>query len=414
MDVVGFGHYMPGTVIEVPGKEGYGIEEACSGVLSFFTLLFIAVVFIVWNRRPWFRSILLIVAALFWAVFMNTVRIFLIPIADFDFDLDLAHGIPHAILGWTTLAIGILLLLSTDQFLMFLFGPVEKSSGESGPFGKIITHIWNNLIAGVPEEERGKKRKKRSQPLSSLSRGLAWGSAAILLLAGVMSLYFVQQSLVAPTKMKIRFFDSNVVVPLAQQDLPKELGGWELLDDGYSAADRVGGSDLGQHSDSWYYKDPRFRAVVSFDQTFPGWHELTTCYKSAGFRLVNRIYREATIQTPDGEVEWPYIEAHFEKDTGERGFLVFSLFDAFGEPLTAPREWGTFNSFIIRAANRLNHKVRARLFRSEAYQSQVFVQTFGEINEEIKSDATKHYLEIRKILRDKFIEKREAASASDG
>ena len=69
---------MNGTVVQVPGHESYGIEQACSGVQSFFTLLFIAVVFIVVFRRPLFRSIILIGSAVFWALFMNTVRIFLI------------------------------------------------------------------------------------------------------------------------------------------------------------------------------------------------------------------------------------------------------------------------------------------------------------------------------------------------
>jgi len=161
LDLAGLGHHMDGTVIDVPGRESYGIEQACSGVQSFFTLLFIAVVFIVVFRRPLFRSIILIASAVFWALFMNTVRIFLIPIAD-QIDFNLAHGFPHAMLGWCTLIVGALLLLSTDQFLLFLFGPVDTEIGRSGPFGRFITKFWNSLVAGsaLTNDEAGRRRKK--------------------------------------------------------------------------------------------------------------------------------------------------------------------------------------------------------------------------------------------------------------
>ena len=151
-DSVNIAHYMPGTVIEVPGNKN-GIEEACSGIQSFFLLLFVAVVLCVWLRRTVFRSILLIAAAVIWSVFMNCIRIFLIPIFDINFDIDLSVGIQHDLLGWSTMAMGVMLLLSTDQFLMFLFGPVDPGTGSSGPLGKFITKVWNGLIAGKKDDE---------------------------------------------------------------------------------------------------------------------------------------------------------------------------------------------------------------------------------------------------------------------
>jgi len=108
LDLAGLGHHMNGTVIQVPGRGSYGIEQACSGVQSFFTLLFIAVVFIVVFRRPFFRSIVLLASAVFWALFMNTIRIFLIPVLD-QVDIDVAHGFSHAMLGWGTLLVGVVL-----------------------------------------------------------------------------------------------------------------------------------------------------------------------------------------------------------------------------------------------------------------------------------------------------------------
>ena len=142
LDLISIAHYMPGTVIEVPGKR-YGIEEACSGIQSFFLLLFVAVVMSVWLRRTVFRTAILIAAAIVWSVFMNCIRIFLIPFLDQNFGFDLTEGVAHDLLGWSTMAVGVMLLLSTDQFLMFLFGAVDPSTSVS------YTHLTLPTIYSV-------------------------------------------------------------------------------------------------------------------------------------------------------------------------------------------------------------------------------------------------------------------------
>ena len=417
LDLLQFGHHMPGTVIQLPGNKQYGIEQACSGVVSFFTLLFVAVVFIVWNRRPWFRGLLLMIAAVFWALFMNTVRIMIIPIVDQNLGIDLSSGIQHDILGWAVLLMGIFLLFSTDQFLLFLFGPVETSTGQSGPFGRLLTAIWNNVLAGDSEGE--KRRRRRRQPVSKFGRTAIWSTAAVLALLGVMQVVDLARSWNQPD-LKVKFFDSDVTLPFEESDLPTEITSvtedgntikWTQV--GYKPEDRSRGSDLGLRSDVWSFNASRCRAMVSMDQTFPGWHELTTCYRNQGWKLVKRDRRVAPI-SDENDTEWPYIEAHFERDTGEKGYLLFSHFDAFGEPFDAPAEWGTINSFIVRASNRLTHRIRGRLFRGEAYQTQVFSAQFSEFDADLQKEITAQYLQIRSIYRDRFMEKRNGAVASTG
>lgn len=411
LDVIRFGHYMPGTVIEVPGKEGgYGIEGMCSGIQSFFTLLFVTVVFVVWMRRPFFRSLLLVVSAVFWAIFMNVVRLFVIPTLDFYADIDLAHGIEHAFLGWGTLLLGIILLLSTDQLLMFLFGPVEASGSESG-MAKFITRVWNNLIAGDKEEDEHKKKRRRRPPLSAMSRTMAWATAGVLVLCGAMSMVSIAQAFKAPVKdMTIQFFQTDVMVPLAKEDLPTTIDNWELLpnEDGYHADDRDFWSDFGRRSDSWIYATPRYRATISLDQTFPGWHELSICYRSGGWTLLSRTWKAEEVNI-DGETEeWPFIEYRFKKRTGEHALVIFSLFDNFGQPYPAPKDWGSFTEHLNDLKNRFGQETRARLFRSETYQSQVFVHNFGEISDDMRQEITDRYLKARSKLRDAFVERRTA------
>ncbi len=422
LDLVGMGHHMPGTIIQIPGKT-YNIENACSGVQSFFTLLFVAVVFAVWNRRPWFRSSILVLAAVVWAIFMNTIRILTIPIVDRTFGIDLSSGVSHDLLGYAVLTFGILMLLSTDQFLLFLFGPVEESTGQAGPMGQFLTSFWNGTVAGEDGESSGKRRRKTNKPISPFGRTLIWGTATLLVLIGGIQFIDVVRSYSSPD-LKIQFFEANVVQPFTQEDMPSTLETpdagapqlWKQVD--YHASNRVSGSDLGMRSDSWTYTNEvkLIRTTASLDQTFPGWHELTVCYQNDGWKLVDRFVVEAT--DADGET-WKYIEALLSKETGETGFLLFSHFDAFGNPLDVPVKWDLITSFYNRAKNRLSHRIRGSLFQSEAYQTQVFTAQFGQIRDDQKEAVRQQFLEIRSKMRERFLEKRNDAdvvtdaSASD-
>ena len=397
LDLYGLGHYMNGTVIQVPGKEAYGIEGACSGVQSFFTLLFVAVLFVVVYRRSFFRSAILIASAVFWALFMNTVRIFLIPVLD-QIDINVAHGFPHALLGWGTLAVGVLLLLSTDQFITFMFGPVDREAGEAGPFGKLVTKTWNNLISGTPDEQTKKKRSKNARkPITAAGKTAIWVFCGILTLGGLWSSFDVVKSF-ATAPSYVRFFDSDVVRPFEENDLPEDIDGWKLEEGSYAIDVRDRGSDLGKRSDQWRYRGAGYSAVVSLDQPFPGWHELTTCYRNAGWTLVDRVRMD-----PDDGDGWPYVTAEFKQATGERAFLVFALFNSVGEPVDPPAQWNRMVHFLSGVKNRMSGRLRASMFDRSTYQLQAFVTTYGDsFPDKAKRDVESHFLKVREIVKNRF------------
>ena len=453
LDLLGLGHHMNGVVIQTPDGKSYGVAEACSGVVSFFTLIAITMAFIVWARRistphsivttvllivgiaviaiekstlddygyftlvgialilagvVGFRSSVLLMSAFFWALFMNTLRILLIPVAELKLGFDLASGIAHDILGYVVLIVGVLLILSTDQFLTFLFGPVETLGEEAAGFQRPISRFWNSFLAGNEAEEssgkRNRKKQSARQPLSPVNRTLIWVIAGIIVGCGLFQLWDVQRSFAQPG-LQVRFFDKDVTVDFQKEDVPEILGGnWKQIE--YKFDDRSHGSDLGQRSDIWQFQGPRCIATTSIDQTFPGWHELTTCYKNQGWRLVSRVWHNP--DPIEGQEPWQFIEARFEKQTGEKGYLLFSHFDSFGKPVEAPVKWGSLNSLMIRARNRLSNRIRASLFDGEVYQTQVFLGSFNELDDEIKAEVQDRYLEVREILRNRFKEKRAA------
>ena len=449
LDLLGLGHFLDGTQIHVPGKPGYGIEEACSGVQSFFTLLFITVVMMVVFRRiktnlaggtvlailgilsliaslllalPFMlyvgiafilwgllglRAMALIYAAVFWAMFINVLRILLIPVLDVNGVADLTSGFGHVLLGWGALAIGLALLLSTDQLLLFLFGPVDPEMGESGPFGKLITKFWNQLVSGQEELESSKKKKRRAVPVAAGSTRLAWIVAAILAVGGIFQLTDVARGFSETNK--VQFFDADITQAMKEGDLPKQLENWALVENSYEVSTRDHGSDLGRRSDAWQFRAPNCKAIVSFDQTFPGWHELTTCYRNSGWTLDERVVIKPEVG--EGEKSWDIVEAKFSKTTGERGYLLFSHFNGAGEPESAPVNIGTLESFLTRAKNRLSNRVRRSLFSSETYQVQAMVQHYGVLDSGVEQEIQDRFVQAREILRQKFLERNKGNAA---
>lgn len=440
LDLIGLKHYKSGTVIEVPGTLGYGIEEMCSGVQSFFTLFFFAVVLIVFFRRaqtnvyqflagallalltvaigalggiPMLYPIagamllyglmgvsatLLILASILWAIFMNTARIVTIPIAEQWFGIDLAHGIKHDLLGYAVLVTGILLLFSTDQLIQFVLGPQDP---EGGIFGRLAKSLDSN--------KKTSKRKRRS--VSPMTKGLIWTTAVVLALCGLVQIGQVGSALADPNT-KIHFFDPNVTVPFEEGDIPNEIANWRKVD--YRQEVRNRSADLGLRSDGWQFRAPRCAPYVSFDQTFPGWHELTTCYGNAGWKLLNRKRIEPSSRSAQaGDQSWAYVEATFEKETGEHAYLLFSIFDSRGQSVDPPASWGGFGSLLIRLKGRMAHKWRSALFQSEAYQTQVFVQTNGPISDDLRTEVRDRYLTVREAIRRRFLEKQNLSSATD-
>ena len=114
----------------------------------------------------------------------------------------------------------------------------------------------------------------------------------------------------------------------------------------------------------------------------------------------------------DESKNWPYIEAEYEKETGEQGFLIFSLFDVFGDGYDAPGDWDTLDYYAIHLKNRLSHRIRAQLFRGETYQTQAFVETYIKLTDAEKADVAQNYLKLRDQMRKKFLEHREKAEGS--
>jgi exosortase len=124
LDLLSIPHHITGVVFDLPGGKLF-VEEACSGVQSLFALLCVALLFLAFNRRPVVLAPLYAAAAIFSAGLLNLVRIVSIAVAQEWYKMDLAHGVPHEVLGYCCLLSAVLLLASFDRWFRVMFYPLS-------------------------------------------------------------------------------------------------------------------------------------------------------------------------------------------------------------------------------------------------------------------------------------------------
>ncbi len=113
---MGLLHDREGTLLQFPGKI-FMVAEACSGVQSLFTIVFLAALVICLKRRSIIHGAALLATGAFFAGLMNTTRVVTIAFAWERYATDWTSGMSHDVLGYACLAMAALLLLSADAFL---------------------------------------------------------------------------------------------------------------------------------------------------------------------------------------------------------------------------------------------------------------------------------------------------------
>lgn len=383
LDTFGYVHFQPGTVLEFAGKS-FGVAEACSGIQSFFAVLCFAALLQVYMRRGVLHSCLLMATSPLWAILMNTIRITAIPVAYAALGIDLSHGLIHDLLGFCTMGIAIGLLISADELLLKL-GELASAGLGVGSKRAVKASVTDNPDRQIPVATPHHARLTAK----SVALGLAMVPLCglfVLQCTDAVASWGIQ-------KKTIDFFRDEPLIAMSYKDAPEVLNGWPQLQDGYHRENRErDNDDLGQQSDLWYYDSPHGRVSLSFDQMFPGWHELTRCYRSAGWTLEKR----SVVPTSVADT-WPAVTAEFSRE-GEHGFLVWSLVTRNGKPVEPPGEWNTWTSLKERLQNRLTPAVRGALFGIAAYQVQVFVTDVAPVSEQAKADALTAFLSVRDPL----------------
>lgn len=144
-------HYREGNVLNFPGKS-FLVEEACSGVQSLFTILFLAAFVFCLKRRSFIHGFCLLSFGVILSGMMNILRVVVIAVA-WDLDAtDLSKGWPHDALGYLCLGLAAAMLMSADQLLEFLFDPMldVRRHGRASLYFNPLIAAWNKALAVLP------------------------------------------------------------------------------------------------------------------------------------------------------------------------------------------------------------------------------------------------------------------------
>ena len=160
-------HYRDGNILQFPGKS-FLVEEACSGVQSLFTILFVAALTACLKRRSMVHAMALIGSGLIFAGVMNTLRVIAIAVAWEKYSIDLSTGWQHDATGYFFLTVTALLLMSADRFLEFFFDRVPdiKSNGPAESFFNPVIQAWNWCFTITPAN-RGSSSETIARPVTA-------------------------------------------------------------------------------------------------------------------------------------------------------------------------------------------------------------------------------------------------------
>lgn len=390
LNQLNYTHFRSGNVIEFANKS-LMIEEACSGVQSLFTVLFLAAVIICLRRRSFFPAIGLFCWGIFWATSMNIVRVTGLAIAWRSFGIDLTAGWSHTAWGYVVLLTTIILMLSTDRLIDGMTSFVPDPRTESERFRNPVTSIWNWIFKVHLPMSTANLEKKRQQPLHLPPKFLR-SIPVVAVIAAVLFAAQTSQAVVNSRSSASPLTLSSSLELFKATDLPPKLNTW--VQSGYTTDTRSQSSSFGQYSNTWNYKFGDQAAHISCDHLFRGWHHLEVCYRGIGWEIESRRVIDGD-PSESGE-SWPIVEVEFSRPSGERSLLLYSFFDAAGKPVLPP-EASTSAALIDRIMRR--SAVQFRGMTSATYQTQVFLELPGTMTQTERERIHKTHQDTREILR---------------
>jgi exosortase len=327
LDLFGIGHIQVGNIFELPGRELF-MTDALGGIHAEFVLVVLTVIFATVARRTLFSGSLLIVSAFVWATIVNIGGIVVMCSVTAETSVDLSSGWRHDGLGGLQLALGILLVLSTDQLIhCFLLGPIEPGADADGRVmlpRNPLARWWNRRIARVDIQFdiAGDGTNDVAPSPWRIRTNLAGMCVVGLFCAlGLLQVAILSMSTDRPS------FDFASIV-FNESSLPAELKGWQRV--GFETKRRKRSAEEGEFSQIWRYDTGGSVAQVSLDYPFLAWNEATACYQRKGWTVNTREFRKVSTDDELGDV----VEVQLSNHAGEYGHLLFSLYNHAGHPIS--------------------------------------------------------------------------------
>ncbi len=355
LDLMAVPHLVRGNILEIRTGDLF-VDEACSGVDSLYSLLAVALMLAIWQERRFVESILTLLLVPFWAWLGNLLRIFLIAVMLDKFGIDWSHGWEHTVLGLALFTASFACLLTTQNSLSELLRRTQTSGGEDHKVAK----IYNYLVNWPSKSEQGKAATS-TRILQGYSLRVVFALGAMFAMVGVTSAFPLAK--IGP------WANFEYVLPSIPQDLVVSTfkrSDLENLDPqcslvGFNVTHRDTGSVFGEHSATWELVDQGQPIQMSLDFPFPGFHDLTFCYFSTGYKrelsLSQRLASEAGLEVAS---------AVLLDELNIESALLFINIDIHGNSVFPKSE--------------IDHKIFGDGPASTAFQIQLFLPKSGRLS----------------------------------
>lgn len=395
LDCLAIPHAISNNVIQLTNRELF-VAEACSGIQSVFTMAFVATVLVVACRRPtWLAPVYILISVLL-AIAANIARVSMVVIGEAWFEVDLASGWQHEIVGYVALGMGILFMLSFDQLIVGLLHPVDPPLGVEMDSNPLIRG-WNYLVGDPSTIENpvsyssrfaseGKDRHLQAIWNFRWPRRLFVAFATVLTLASISQAINMQSSNLVTRPTEIIF------TPPAK-----------IFNDRFDSIritkheEMRGNSDprLGENADIWYCDIDGIEVESQFvlSQPYTGWHELCICYEGGDWLVLNREVRGSLDESTPGQDYEPLAIARFKREGGTYAYLLYSGFDPTGDILVPPARPG-----------RIGTRFRDYLYGGDQFERanvmmlQLFVVVPNKLDSKLLDSLTTDFVKLRSTL----------------
>ena len=325
LDIAGISHTLSGVVIQTFSKT-YMVEEACSGIHSLFSAVSVMLFFSVCRGYGLPRILCAVSITGFWVVMANALRVFAIVYFAERFNQPLDQGLSHEVLGILTYTLGLLLAISTDQLLLFLFpfqmGHLTEVQLE---FIERVTLPWNAAVHGQIDARCLKGRAASIVPV-------AISTMLLVLVGGYAALHRQPQETKAaataslPELYDAEFFNGNIDV----NSLPETVSGWTRTS--FEELKRNRDDLFAARSAVWSYEGHGMQVLFSLDGFYNSWHDLSLCYRGIGWQLE----QAKNDHTSGVDKPVPHTQLNLHKGGSDYAVVLFGCFDANLEPVEPP------------------------------------------------------------------------------
>jgi exosortase len=400
LDALQVANFLQGNILHIEQHTLF-VEEACSGVTSLYSLISLALIFVVTQRRSLFHSALILFMTPLVAINGNILRLILIALGFQWGDVDLTKGYAHDVVGLVAFLSSAVALVCFNQLISLLFAPIPKLKSEKSLFRRCYNTVVEWPTSKVKRDEIASKtelvegKEERRLPATEVTTFAIGPFSLFPILCVVYTAMFIPVLSVVVLKERSvgAYIPADIAAEFPSADLfnTDTKNGWKMS--GYHLTTRNVRSNTGQYSHTWRLVKGEKIVIFSLDFAFLGWHGLEGCYRSSGWKVLDFLVEEKS-----GD-EWSWVECKMVNAFGSDGYLWYSLFDEDGAPYNQ-----VFNERGV--GIRLPRQTILNLFDEKSssgppytFQVQIFIESGRALSDEERVELTELFLELREVIR---------------